>query len=323
MKISLIVPVKNEETSLPLLVDSIRLQTLPPAEIILVDGGSDDHTLEIARSIAEKDRRYTIIELPEATPGKGRNIGAEYATNEWIAFTDAGITLEPDWLEKLVDVLNRHQEVEVIYGNYEPLVRTYFEKCAAIAYVAPKSRIGDGRVRGRFIASSLMRRYVWDDVGGFPDLRAAEDLIFMEKIDSLGFATAYSPEATVWWQLQGTLLKTFRRFALYSRCAVKAGRQNDWHYGVVRQYIIGLMFLGLSIVHSFWWLAILPLGLLARAGKRIWRYGEGEGKEWTLNPVTILYVAFLLLAIDSAMFVGWLRALRVKDEHLRQDSDLR
>ena len=101
MKISLVIPVKDEETSLESLYKSICEQTRQPDEVLLVDGGSTDKTIELAQKLASGDLNLKVIETPQASPGKGRNIGAKNAENEWIAFTDAGIKLEKDWLEKL------------------------------------------------------------------------------------------------------------------------------------------------------------------------------------------------------------------------------
>ena len=181
--VSLVIPVRNEEESLPALLDSIRRQTFQPAEVILVDGGSTDDTVKLARQMATSDARLRVIETTGATPGRGRNIGIEAARYEWVALTDAGIRLEPDWLEHLVAEARADEDVKVVYGNYEAVTKSFFERCAALAYLPPKAERGGGRmVRGPIIASALIRREVWEAVGGFPDLRAAEDLFFMEHI---------------------------------------------------------------------------------------------------------------------------------------------
>ncbi|MFN2597613.1 MAG: glycosyltransferase family 2 protein, partial [Pyrinomonadaceae bacterium] len=159
--ISLVVPVRDEEASLPTLLDSVRRQTRPPDEVILVDGGSTDRTVALARELSRGDARLRVVEAGEATPGRGRNVGVAAASHEWIAFTDAGIRLEPDRLARLAAEVERDPALDVVYGNYEPLPRTFFERCAAVAYVSPKSRPPEAPCRGRFIASSLVRREVW------------------------------------------------------------------------------------------------------------------------------------------------------------------
>jgi GT2 family glycosyltransferase len=163
----------------------------------------------------------------------------------------------------------------------------------------------------------LLSRDVWQAVGGFPDLRAAEDLIFMERLSAGGFKEGWSPGATVWWQLQPSIGRTFRKFVLYSRHNVWAGRQWDWHYGVARTYLLMLPFILLAIVHSLWWLVVPLLVTLARVAKSIWNRREGRGLLWLLNPAQFLLVAVILLTIDAATFIGWAEALWRKPETAR------
>ncbi|HEV3468932.1 MAG TPA: glycosyltransferase [Pyrinomonadaceae bacterium] len=309
VSVSVVVPVRNEEKSLPALVASLRAQTFPPAEVLIVDGGSTDATVEVARRLAGGDERFRIIEAGAATPGRGRNVGTAAARSEWVAYTDAGIRVEPTWLERLVREVERDPSLEVVYGNYEVQAETPFARAAAIAYAAPKQERPGGRMRGPFIASSMVRREVWRRVGGFPDLRAAEDLMFMERVEAEGCRTGWSPRATVWWQLQPTLARTYARFALYSKHNVWAGRQRHWHYGVARHYAAALLFLALALAHSAWWLAVPALGLGGRAARSVWRHREGRGLRWALNPARLLYVAAITLAIDLATFTGWAQAL--------------
>ncbi|HEX8459760.1 MAG TPA: glycosyltransferase [Pyrinomonadaceae bacterium] len=308
--VSLVVPVRNEEASLRALLESIARQTVQPREVILVDGGSTDRTVELARELAANSATpLRVIEATEATPGRGRNIGIEAARSVWVALTDAGIKLEPEWLENLIAVARADSEVSVVYGNYEAAVRSFFERCAALVYLPPKVERGGGRrLRGPSIASALLRREVWRAAGGFPDLRAAEDLFFMEEVARLNFKTGYAPQATVWWNLQPTLRKTFRKFTLYSRHNVWAGRQWDWHYGLARQYAVWLVFVALAFLHSAWWLVVPAAGLLARAFKSIYARREGRGWAWLLNPAQFAGVVFVMLTIDLATFVGWAQA---------------
>jgi glycosyltransferase involved in cell wall biosynthesis len=307
--VAVVVPVRNEEASLPALVASLRAQTFPPAEIIIVDGGSTDATVEVGRRLAGDDPRFRVIEAGAATPGRGRNVGTGAARTEWVAYTDAGIRVEPTWLERLVREVERDPSLEVVYGNYEPQAETAFERAAAIAYTAPRQERPGGRMRGPFIASSLVRRDVWQRAGGFPDLRAAEDLMFMERIEALGCRTGWSPTATVWWQLQPTLARTYARFALYSKHNAWAGRQRFWHHGVARQYVAALVFVALAVAHSPWWLVAPALGMAARAARSTWRHREGRGLLWVLSPARLAYVAVILLTLDLATFAGWARAL--------------
>jgi glycosyltransferase involved in cell wall biosynthesis len=313
MKVSLVVPVKNEADSIECLLSSVAGQTRRPDEMIIVDGGSEDGTSEIAedwmnrRSLSGWGR---VVRVDEATPGKGRNIGVANARYDWIAFTDAGIRVEEPWLERLIEAAERDDRIDVVYGNCEPASETFFERCAALAYIAPK-RLRDGRwMRGPAIHSSLIRRGVWEEVGGFPDLRAAEDLIFMEAVERNRYKIAWAPQAVVRWRLPSSFGGVFRRFALYSLHNVRIGRLYDWHNRVALQYAVWVVFAILGFVASGWfWLAPLA-GYGARVAKGVWARREGRGLWWAVNPAQFALVTAILLTIDSGMFLGWWRAIR-------------
>lgn len=313
--VSLVIPVRNEEESLPELVAALRRQTYRPTEVVIVNGGSTDRTAEVARDLTAGDRMFRLLDAAAGTPGRNRNLGAQAAAHEWIAFTDAGTRPEPAWLAELVRAAEGDPEVAVVYGNYEPVVNNFFERCAALAYPPPKVlRPGGGLLRGPSTASMMLRREVWRELGGFPDLRAAEDLIFMGRIAAAGFKTAWAPGATVWWQMQPDLAHTFRKFLLYSKHNVWAGRQWDWHYGVARQYAVAAVFVLLALLHSAWWLVGLLLWISSRVFKSVWQRREGRGLLWALNPVQAAGVGVILLAIDAATFIGWAQAKMKRPE---------
>lgn len=307
--ISLVIPIRNEEDSLVSLAESIEGQTLKPDEVLLVDGGSEDGTITLARRLIADRPGYRLIEAGVATPGRGRNVGINAAVYEWVALTDAGIRLDPNWLASLVKAVRQNPALDVVYGNYEPVIDTFFTRCAALVYVPPKQPRPGGLMRGPFIASALLRKQVWASVGGFPDLRAAEDLMFMRQVEQQGFRIGYAPDAVVWWQLRPDLSSTFRKFVLYSYHNVLAGQQRYWHYGLVRYYLLSLPFVIAGLWHSYWWLLIPLLIFLARVAKNIWIRRENRGLLWLLNPAQFLMVAFIQAAVELATFVGWGQAL--------------
>src|ERR1700704_2300355 len=98
MNITVVVPVRNEENSIRLLLRALLEQTLTPAEILIVDGGSSDATQSLVEEQARQHQHLHLIRETDALPGKGRNVGAAAATNEWLAFTDAGVAPAHDWL---------------------------------------------------------------------------------------------------------------------------------------------------------------------------------------------------------------------------------
>jgi len=218
-RVSVIVPVKNEESSIAALLTSLIEQTVSPAEIVITDGGSRDRTRELVRQMqANSPIPIVLVETGDAFPGRGRNLAIRHATNDWIACIDAGIVAAPNWLEELVLVARAHPEASVIFGRYQAVTDSFFSKCAAIVYgPAPGDR---GRTS---IACCMMSRSVWERIGGFrEDLRSAEDLVFFRALGDAGVKAAFS-EALVRWTIPGDMPSTFKRFFVYSRYGVKAG----------------------------------------------------------------------------------------------------
>lgn len=95
MNLSVIIPTLNEEKFIETCLQSIRNQTIP-AEIIVVDGGSTDQTVEIAKRYADK-----VLVAPGIRIGNSRQMGLEAAKNPIVISTDADIIAPPDWLWKL------------------------------------------------------------------------------------------------------------------------------------------------------------------------------------------------------------------------------
>ena len=178
LQVTLVVPVRNEERSLRRLVESIRAQTRPPDEVILVDGGSVDGTVAVAGALTAYDPRFRVIEAGDATPGCGRNVGIAAARFDWVALTDAGIRLEPMWLERLLDVAEADPAIEVVYGNYEPVARTFFERLRRTGLPRAKTRLSRGadtRAVHRIVAAEAVglgdgRGLPEPPGGGRPDL---------------------------------------------------------------------------------------------------------------------------------------------------------
>lgn len=305
--VTVVVPMRDEAAAIGALVDDLLAQSVQPSEVVLVDGGSTDGTPALARELVGDDPRFRVIDAGPATPGRGRNVGIAAATHEWVALIDVGVHPAQQWLERLLEPVRTDPTLDVVYGGYEPDVTSWFDACSSLAYVEPPSVEPAGVMRWPFASSLLVRRRAWEAAGRFPDLRAAEDLIFFEHLAASRPAAAWAPEATVWWQMPRSLGATFRRFRLYSRHNVLAGRQRSWHRPVARYYKAAAPVVVVGLV----WrpaLGVVAGAVLARVLKRIWSRREGRGVLWAVNPARVLTVGTILATIDVATFLGWLDA---------------
>ncbi len=101
-KVSVVVPVYNVSEYLGQCLDTILLQTLQDIEIICVDDGSTDGSLDILNTYAFLDNRLKVIHQENKGLGPTRNLGMTEATGEFIIFLDSDDFFEPEMLEKMV-----------------------------------------------------------------------------------------------------------------------------------------------------------------------------------------------------------------------------
>ena len=101
-KISVIVPVHNSSTTLNKCVDSILNQTYKNLEVILIENGSEDNSLQMCRDYAEKDSRIRVLSLQTSGISKARNAGLQCKTGEYFTFVDSDDYIESDMIEKLL-----------------------------------------------------------------------------------------------------------------------------------------------------------------------------------------------------------------------------
>jgi cellulose synthase/poly-beta-1,6-N-acetylglucosamine synthase-like glycosyltransferase len=324
LTISVVVPARDEEASIRALLERLLRQTRRADEIIVTDGGSRDRTAEIVAEFERCSEAVRLIRAGEALPGRGRNLAAGHASSEWLAFVDAGTLPASDWLELLASEVEREPTVDVVFGAWEPRVESFFEECAAIAYAYELPVEIDGiRISPPCVGSSMVRREVWQRVGGFAeDLRAGEDILFMDEIGGGRYRMAYAPRAVVAWEMPPTLLATFTRFRVYSRHNLRAGLWRRWHAAIVTRYallaLVALSSMALGARMIAFAFALWLLMLTARAAAASYRK-RGIFKT-TLMRGALRFIALLPLiaAIDAATLVGALHWLvvdrRMKDE---------
>lgn len=91
--VSIIVPIYNAERTLGKCVDSLVGQTCHDIEILLIDDGSTDNSLQICREFAARDARVRVFTQENAGPAAARNVGLAEAKGDYIAFCDSD-----DWV---------------------------------------------------------------------------------------------------------------------------------------------------------------------------------------------------------------------------------
>jgi len=115
-KISIIVPIYNSEKYLKRCIESILKQTYTNIELILINDGSEDKSLEICEEYKKNDERIIIVNKENEGVSVARNIGIEKATGELISFVDADDYLEATFLQELLDIMEKYNVNYVACG---------------------------------------------------------------------------------------------------------------------------------------------------------------------------------------------------------------
>jgi glycosyltransferase involved in cell wall biosynthesis len=193
---SVVINAYNEEEWIADAIHSVLLQTVPHLELIVVDDGSRDGTVEQVRRFAD-DPRVRLIEQPNAGPSAARNTGIAAATAEWVSFLDSDDLWMPSYLERVGGALAGRPEADIAYVEAWRLdVGGRFFRAPALARQNPPEDPPTDATeflrllidRGNFVfVSTTVRRSVLEEVGGWrADLRSCEDFDLWIRILAAG-----------------------------------------------------------------------------------------------------------------------------------------
>ena len=112
--ISVVIPAYNSAVFLPDCINSIRQQSVPLHEIIVVDDGSSDNTGAVVKTLGGN---IIYIKQENQGPAAARNHGIQQATGDWIAFLDADDQWIPNKIELQLNCLGKHPELQLIAGD--------------------------------------------------------------------------------------------------------------------------------------------------------------------------------------------------------------
>jgi glycosyltransferase involved in cell wall biosynthesis len=115
--ISIIVPVYNAEKYLVRCLDSLIAQTLNEIEILCVNDGSTDKSVEILNNYAERDSRIRIFHQENKGPGAARNLALDNVKGKYILFCDADDTLEPDACRECSTTMENNKVDMVVFNS--------------------------------------------------------------------------------------------------------------------------------------------------------------------------------------------------------------
>lgn len=263
--LSIIVTTLNESLGIANLIDGFLAQTRQPDEIVVVDGGSSDNTVEILREYATRDPRIKIFIEAGVNIARGRNLAIERASCPIVAVTDGGCRPDPRWLEELTKPFQENPTLGAVSG------RRVIESCNTFEFfsglLSTSRDPGDESKRLFFGRSSAFRKEVWQRAGGYPEwLYTAEDTLFARRAKELGCKVVYAPDSIVYWRPRSTWRKLARQFFLYGRGNGRIGEGNvGASFYHLRNHLVWLLSLPLGFVFPWAWLITLfTIGFIYR-----------------------------------------------------------
>lgn len=269
--VTLIVPIRNERHHIRACLESIRSQTYPPhrLECLVVDGQSDDGTVDIVRRLMAEDARIALLENPLRTMPHGLNNGIQAARGSLIGVVSGHSVLPDTYVAELVDRLQSTGAWSV--GGR--IVRTATGPLHQAIARATGSRLGVGDSRHNYADRAqwvetafpgFWRREVFDRVGAFdPAMTANEDNELSYRIRAAGGRIWYDPSIAVEYVPRGTLGGLFHQYRAYACGKVRVYRKHrgglGWRHLVPGTWV-AVLFLGV-VTAPFAWLAAAGLAL--------------------------------------------------------------
>lgn len=199
VSVSLITTTRNEKQSAAAWLNSLASQSRLPDEVIIVDGGSDDGTVELIQDFASRSPfSLTVLSVPGANIAHGRNLAIAQAQHEFIACTDFGCQIHPDWLHHIVAPFEIDPAVQVVAGWYR-VVKNHRARMLMLgpifSEILPEYFIPSSR-------SLAFAKSAWEATGGYPEwlTLTGEDTLFALELKRCCIQWAFVPEAVVEWQ---------------------------------------------------------------------------------------------------------------------------
>lgn len=288
--ISVVIPSYNSVKTISHTLKGLLSQTVKPLEIIVVDSSDDGVTPQLLSEFQSDET--SIIRLPQKTiPATARNIGAKNAGGEVLAFIDADAYPANDWLKNIGIAFD---EGCLMGGGSVALAGFQKNRLLPLAQFYLQFNeymdVGTERVK-RFVPSCNMfcQRKLFEQLDGFPDIRASEDILFSLKVKKIS-KVWFVPEARIYHIFREDLSSFLRNQMLLGRYSILYRKQ-------CRQNFIYRGWKPLLLLPAFWFL---------KPVRMIWRIkisGPGAGASFLkVAPLFFLGLLFWNIGFITGCF---------------------
>lgn len=279
----MIIPAYNAGQTIGACLSALLQQSYPAHafEVIVVNDGSQDGTAQAVREFQARPQDATALNSAPAIrlfsqanrgPAAARNLGAEQARGQYLLFTDADCTPDPDWVAQMVRPLAAG-EAEGGMGKYQTSQTGLVARLVHLEFEQRYDRLGRfPLIDVAFTYAAAFRRDLFRQLGGFDATLFAvannEDTEFSYRFAQAGHRLVFNPQAVVYHHQQDTLRgylaekfwRAYWRMVVYRRYPRKMLRDSYTSHSLKVQ--IALFYLGLPPLLG---LLVFPSNLLAVA----------------------------------------------------------
>jgi len=302
MKISFITTIYNEEQTIKPFIDSILKQTKVPDEIIIVDGGSRDGTVEKIKDIRFKikdSKSKFVVLVKKGNRSVGRNEAIKKATGDIIVCSDAGNILDKNWVKNIISPF-ANSKIDVVAGYYQGLAKNIFQKCLIPYVLVMPDKINPNAFLPA-TRSIAFTKSIWGKVGGFNEkFSHNEDYAFAIALQKINAKIIFKKDAVVYWIPRTTFKQSFVMFFRFAYGDAEAKIYRPKVFLLFLRYIIGIVLLILFFITKSLFIGetllfILVLYLLWAVAKN-YRYVN----DWQ----AFYYLPLLQIISDAAVLSG-------------------
>jgi succinoglycan biosynthesis protein ExoA len=221
--VTVVIPARDEETSIDACLQSVRAQSHRQLEILVVDNDSRDATASIVRRHAEQDDRVKLLHLPRPSIPSALNHALAHAQGTWLVRIDAHSSVDPEYVARAVRRL-REGRWGGVGGRKDGVGVTPAGRAIAAA-MASRFGVGGSRyhygTRTQEVEHVAFGAYPADllrSVGGWDErISVNEDFELDHRLRLLGRPLLFDPELVIRWQCRQSIDDLYRQYRRYGR----------------------------------------------------------------------------------------------------------
>ncbi|HVC56767.1 MAG TPA: glycosyltransferase [Stellaceae bacterium] len=309
-RVSVVVCAYNAERTMEACLASLETLNYPDYEVVVVNDGSTDRTLEIS----ERFPYCRIISQPNKGLSVARNVGAEAATGEIVAYTDSDCVADPDWLLYLVAKMEESGLDACGGPNFPPPEDNLVPAAVAVSPGGPTHVLISDEIAEHIAGCNMaFRRDALLALGGFdPQYRAAgDDVDICWRFQDAGHAIGFSAAAVVWHFRRNTVKAYINQQRGYGKAEALVYAKHPFRFNLFGQAKwLGRIYGDLSAALLLSRKPVIYAGVFGRG--LFQTLYEPPSSLTSLLPLTFEWsVAALVLALVGVVGGGWLWLLAV------------